>query len=107
MSLLLFNLARCSFEELSILIIFKMQLYAGRALFQLDLSNLRPEFSSLIGKRLQVEAAVTEKSSGIKQTSINRDCAFVTSPYIITFEGTPWNFSPRLTFRFEVILPSL
>lgn len=54
------------------------------------------------GHRLQVEADVTEKSTGKTERAVENSIYFVTSPYRIQYVDTARYFKPGLPFVVKV-----
>ena len=54
------------------------------------------------GKRLRLEAEVTERATGKKGRAVNSETYFTRTPFRVTFQNTPHFFKPGMPFETEV-----
>nr|AVP12668.1 complement C3-like [Lepidonotus squamatus] len=88
--------------EATYLTVKRTALMFGEGQFSLSRQELEGDgaIPTLIGEgaRLQVEATVTETSTGIRESVVTPGCPFTDSPYRVTFDGTSASFMPGLPF---------
>lgn len=54
------------------------------------------------GGRLHVQADVTERATGEKETAVDKSCKFTSNPYLVEIIDTPKYFKPGMPFTVKV-----
>lgn len=67
-----------------------------------NIISLKPKIWFPEGHRLEIEAAITERSTGITERAIDNSILFTTSPYRIKFINTARYFRPGMPFPIKV-----
>ncbi|RMX42632.1 hypothetical protein pdam_00010273 [Pocillopora damicornis] len=56
------------------------------------------------GGRLHVQADVTERATGEKETAVDKSCKFTSNPYLVEIIDTPKYFKPGMPFTVKVVV---